>query len=259
VVELLRTGIKVFLIPGSLVFLLLGQAFGVLLLLQGTRGARWGRRWMVGLLCLYAVLSLQGTSDLLIYGLSGEYGSVWTADQARGAQVIVVLSNGVGGGRTAEQEMAVVNLQSAHNALEAARLYRLLGKPEIIVSGGITDRLARAPESAALATAVEALGVPRERILEERTSQTTRQQAVNVAALLKARGDTRFVLVTVPEHMRRAAGMFAREGLHPICSLSQLRYGGSPPWRPTRFALQGSEQAIYEYFAWIFYRIRGWL
>jgi uncharacterized SAM-binding protein YcdF (DUF218 family) len=257
--ELLRTGIKEFLIPGSLPFLLIGQTLGVVLLLMGARAARWGRRWLVALLCVYLALSLQGTSDLLIYGLSREYGSVWTRDQAAGAHVLVVLSNGVRGGRTAEQEVAVVNLQSAHNALEAARLYRLLGNPQIIVSGGITDRLARAPESAALASALEALGVPHERIVEERTSQTTRQQAVNVAALLEERHETQFVLVTVPEHMRRATGLFARQGLHPICSLAQLRYGGSPPWRPTRFALQGSENAIYEYFAWVFYRIRGWL
>jgi uncharacterized SAM-binding protein YcdF (DUF218 family) len=202
---------------------------------------------------------LQGTSDLLVHGLSGEYGSVWTADQAQGARVIVVLSNGVGGGRTADQEMAVVNRQSAHNALEAARIYRLLGDPQVVASGGTTAAQARAPESAALASALEALGVPRARIVEERTSHTTYQQAVNVGAWLKQRGETRFVLVTVPEHMRRAVGVFAAQGLHPICSLSHLRYGGSPAWRPTRFALQGSENAIYEYLAWGFYRARGWL
>jgi uncharacterized SAM-binding protein YcdF (DUF218 family) len=157
-VELLRGALKAF-IPGSLLFLILGQAIGVLLLFAGTRAARWGRRWLVGLLIVYLVLGLQGTSDLLISGLSHEYGSIWSVDQAQGARIIVVLSNGVRAGRTTIQEVAVVNTQSAHNALEAARLYRLLGDPEVVASGGVTDPLARGPESKTLAAALTTLGI----------------------------------------------------------------------------------------------------
>jgi uncharacterized SAM-binding protein YcdF (DUF218 family) len=255
----LREIVKDFLIPGSLLFLVLGQAIGLVLLFGTPRTARWGRRWITSLLCLYGVLSLQGTSDLLVFGLSHEFGRLWTADAAVGARIIVVLSNGVGGGRTDLQEMAVVNLQSAYNALESARLYRLLGDPIIVASGGVTDRLARAPESAALTAALSQLGVPEARIVQEKASLTTYQQVINVSAWLKARGDTRFVLVTTPEHMRRAVGAFATQGLRPIPSVSPLRYGGSPWWRPTRYALQGSENASYEYFAWCWYRIRGWV
>src|SRR5262245_46159429 len=108
-------------------FLILSLSIGVLLLFGPSRAVRWARWWLASVLVLYGALSLQGTSDLLALGLSRGYGSIWRVDQAQGARVIVVLSNGVRGGRTAFQELPVVNEQSAHNALEAARLYRLLG------------------------------------------------------------------------------------------------------------------------------------
>ena len=257
--EALRGAIKEFLIPGSLLFLVLGLSIGVPLLFAGTRASRWGRRWLAALISLYAILCLQGTSNFLVYGLARPYGSIWTVAQAQGARTIVVLSNGVGGGRTSEQELAVVNLQSAYNALEAARLYRLLGESDVLASGGRPDSLARAPESQALAAALETLGIPHARILQESTSQTTFQQAAHVGERLKGEGRMRFILVTTPEHMRRAVGVFMKQGLDPIPSVSGLVYGGSPVWLPTRSALRGSENAIYEYLAWCFYRLRGWL
>jgi uncharacterized SAM-binding protein YcdF (DUF218 family) len=246
-------------VPGSLLFLVLALSLGVLLSFGPARASRWARSWLTSMLILYAVLSLQGTSDLLEFGLSRGYGSIWQVDQAHGARVIVVLSNGVRAGRTALQELTVVNEQSAHNALEAARLYRLLGDVEFVASGGVTDQLSRTPESRAVAVALEALGVPAARISLESGSRTTYEQAVNVGRWLDARGRPPFILVTTPEHIARAAGVFEHQGLHPIASVSALRYGGSPSWRPTRFALQGSQNSIYEYLAWSLYRVRGWL
>jgi uncharacterized SAM-binding protein YcdF (DUF218 family) len=255
----LRETVKQFLIPGSLFFLLIAMSFGVLLLFGRGRAPRWGRRWLAGVIALYAILSLQGTSDLLIWGLSGRYRSISTQQQAQGARVIVVLSNGVRGARTTLQELAVVSNESAQNALEAARLYRLLDQPTLLASGGITHPLARAPESQALAVGLEALGVPADRIELESRSRTTHEQAVFVSEWLTTRGETRFVLVTTPEHMRRAVGAFEAQGLLPIPSVAAFRYGGSPAWQPTRYALQGSENAIYEYLAWCLYRVRGWV
>ncbi len=256
--DILNAAIKAF-IPGSLLFLAGGMSIGVALLFGSPRAARWGRRWLTALLSAYAVLSWQGTSDLLVKGLSYEFSSVWSVEQSQGARVIVVLSNGVRGARTSLQELAVVNEQSAHNALEAARLYRLLGDVELLASGGVTDRLSPEPESDALAAALEALGIPAARISLESRSRTTYEQALNVGEWLKARGRPPFILVTTPEHMRRAAGALEKQGLHPISSVSALRYGGGPAWHLTRYALQGSEHAIYEYLAWCLYRARGWL
>jgi len=245
------------LIPGSLLFLILGQLVGVALLFAGRSGARWGRRWLAALLALYWVLSLQGTSDLLIYGLSHRYRSLWTPADAHNARVVVVLGNGARVRSANGQELSTVNLQSAHNALEGARLYRMLDAPIVVASGGVPDPFVKTPESDTLAHALQSLGVPAERIVVDPVSRNTWQQATNIIEWLRAHGEHEFVLVTSPEHMFRAEQAFIAQGLPPRPSLSSLRYGGAPAWRPTLFALQGSEQAIYEYLAIAYYQVRG--
>ena len=245
--------------PGTFPFLMAGLAAGVGLLYGSARTARWGRRGLTLLLALYAVLSLQGTSDLLVWSLAVPHQAIWRASDAPGIRVIVVLGNGAvdagGDGRT----LAIVNVQSGSNALEAARVYRVLGGPSVIASGGRPPGTGTgSPESQALAAALVRCGVPEADVVQESSSPTTRDQAVNVGRLLRERGETRFVLVTAPEHMRRAAGAFRALGFEPLPSPSWLRYGGRPFWRPTLYALGGSTGALYQYVALVYYRLRGW-
>jgi uncharacterized SAM-binding protein YcdF (DUF218 family) len=248
------------LTPGSVRFLVMGLGFGLALLLAPPRVARWGRRWLLALAGLYIVLSLQGTSDLLISGLSVPVKPIRTAADAADVHIMVVLSNGANDLAANGTTLAMVNLQSGSNALEGARLYRALDSPLVIASGGRPVGSGPGPpESRAMAAALERQGVPAARIVEEPASRTTREQAVNVGRLLRERGDTRFVLVTVPEHMRRAAGAFRALGFDPVPSPSALRYGGQPFWLPTLYALRGSSGALHEYMALAFYKLQGWI
>jgi uncharacterized SAM-binding protein YcdF (DUF218 family) len=130
----------------------------------------------------------------------------------------------------------------------------LLGDPLVLASGGKMDAESETPESEVLALALERLGVPGGRIARESASHSTYEQGANVSAWLAARGETQFVLVTAPEHMRRAMGVFATRGAHPIPSPSAIQYGGRPPWLPTGYALEGSRSVIYGYLALGFYR-----
>jgi uncharacterized SAM-binding protein YcdF (DUF218 family) len=242
-------------IPGSLQFLLLGLTVAAVLL-AARRTAAWGRRALLALLALYFVLSLQGTSDLLIRGLSSRR-PLSQASEARGADTVVVLGNGVVRIQLGARGLYMMNPQTTYNALEAARVYALLGASRIVASGGPSEDN-RGSEADAIAAALVDLGVPADRIITENNSHNTAQQARAVAAALRERGTQRFVLVTAPEHMRRAKGVFVTLGLDPIPSPSAIDYGGPPFWRPTRYALQGSHNAIYEYLAWGWYRLRGW-
>ncbi|MBI3724297.1 YdcF family protein [bacterium] len=65
--------------------------------------------------------------------------------------------------------------------------------------------------SSLMAAHAEALGVPRENLLEQATSTTTREDASDTVDLLVARGDVRsIVLVTSAWHSRRAKAHFER-------------------------------------------------
>jgi uncharacterized SAM-binding protein YcdF (DUF218 family) len=249
----LRAAVKA-LIPGSFSFALLGLTAGVLLLFGPPRLARIGRRLLASVLGLYLVLSVQATSELLVAGLSRGYRPLRTGDDARGAGAIVVLGNGTIRVDLPHAGLSTLNIQSVHNVLEAARVHALLRRP-ILASGGPPGP---ASEAAAMGRALAELGIPAEDIALEPNSTSTRLQAVLSARWLKERGIRSVVLVTTPEHMWRATDAFRAEGLDPVPSISALRYGEPPFWRPTEFALQGSTNALYEYLARAFYWLRGW-
>ena len=240
---------------GSQEFLFIGLTAGVSLLFLPPKFARLGRRSLVVLLVLYLVMSLPVTCLMLLRGL--DVGSrVERPEQARGAQAIVVLGNGSVRLEADGRGLHMLNAQSTYNTLEAARLYELLGHPAIVTSGGSAGSQTQS-ESRALAAALEMLGVPADRIELEERSRNTFTQAFEITTLMRDTGRTRFVLVTTPEHMRRAIAVFRRLGLDPIPSPSAISYIDGPLWQPRRAALQGSHNAIYEYWAWVFYRLRG--
>ena len=68
-------------------------------------------------------------------------------------------------------------------------------------------------EADAFAEELVARGIPRARVVRERCSMTTGENARFVAGLLARRGITRVRLVTCAWHMPRAAGHFWRQGL----------------------------------------------
>ena len=256
--ETLRRATKLLALgsPQALAAILL---VGVVLLFLSPRYQRWGRWWLASVVLVLILLMLQGTSDLLVGGLGRGFHSLRSVGDASGATVVVVLSNGVRSTRTGDQELSAVNLQTAFNALEAARVYRLLGDPVVLASGGSPFPGRAAPEGQTLGRALVLLGVPAPRIEVEGRSGTTYEQVLGCADWLNAHAVTTFVLVTSPEHMRRAVGVFRAQGLSPIPSPSKIQYGGSPFWRPTSYAFEGSVSAVYEYLAIGFYWWRHWM
>jgi len=108
-----------------------------------------------------------------------------------------------------------------------------------------------------------ARGIPAARIVLETEAPDTHEQAVLVGDLLERRSIDSFVLVTSAQHMRRALGSFAAQGMTPVPSAAdQLAPGGSLAGArllPSADALSGSYQAIREGFALLYYALRGWL
>lgn len=256
--------IKLYLIPGSVTFLLVGATVGVVGLLGRERLRRWARGWIASLVVLYWLLSTPLIAEALEGALSRGYGPLGSAADAGGAQAVVVLGGGSATYRARGAEVDVPSTSSALRALEGARVYALLGDPLVFASGGEAEEAGvDNPESAALRAVLVGAGVPAERVVLESDSTTTHEQALALAPILRERGIEQFVLVTSPIHMRRALGVFRAQGLEPIPSASAQRSEAAPdfpsPLLPHPEALRLSQAALREALALAYYAARGWL
>ena len=256
--------VKYFLVPGSIPFFVVGLLLGVGLLYGSDRVKRWGRGWLTLLLLVYAFLSTPLGADFVSAPLERPFTAITAREQVRGIDTVVVLSTGGEVYGRYGEEVAEMGRATASNAIEAARLYRLFSPAAIVVSGGIvTPSTRRESEAEVLTAGLVRLGVPRERLVLESRSRTTREQAVNTAALLKKRGVRRFLLVTGGEHMPRARATFREQGLEPVPSVAPRRMATAPGLlqrlRPSLNALRQSDWACYEYLARIYYWKQGWL
>jgi uncharacterized SAM-binding protein YcdF (DUF218 family) len=224
--------------------------------------SRAGRRGLLLFVVLYYVLSTPfgagALTALASYGLS----PIATPAQARGADTIVLL----GGGSSTYMLNGVVLTsladESILRALEAVRVYHLLGKATIISSGGLVHPDERkVPEATIMHRALVEAGIPDAEIIDESQSATTRDQAVRVGSILRARGTSRFVLVTSPSHMWRSLYAFRAVGLDPIPSVAPVRSetGRRPPlFLPNGGSLALSDLAIYDTVALVYYWWEGW-
>jgi uncharacterized SAM-binding protein YcdF (DUF218 family) len=251
---------KTSLRPGSIFTCLLLVLVGLLLLYLKS-GAKFGRRWLIAVIAGYWMISTPLGARLLMSGLAGGYAPVGKASEVPAGSAIVVLGGGSFTYRAGGLSLDVPSNESALRALEAARLYSLLGDPIVIASGGVvfpTDN--PNPESEALGKALVGLGVPPQRIVYESRSRNTLEQAAQVKAILQGKHIVHFVLVTSPIHMKRSMAVFRAAGLSPYPSASRVRSEGLTdgwPWLPQKSYLLLSDDAIYDYLALGYYWARS--
>ncbi len=255
---------KAALLPGSTGFLMLGLGVGFILVLLGTKARRWAIGWLTTMLALYLAMSLPIVAGALETALADGYHPIAQVDQAKDAHWIVVLSGGSDTYRADGRAIDSLGEAGSLRALEAARVYRMLGTAQVIASGGPGGESGEAdPESVMLKSAMSANGVPASQIIEESASTDTHEQALAIAAILKQQGNPAFILVTSPSHMRRASAAMRTQGLDPIPSPSrqhsQTSQPSGPAWLPSAGALSDSTQAIREILAWVYYWERGWV
>jgi uncharacterized SAM-binding protein YcdF (DUF218 family) len=212
----------------------------------------WSTALFASALLIGIVFSSNKVAQTLLQPLERAY-PAWTAEHAAMArpEVIVILTAWSGKDPTLLPGM-LLNDSSAFRVMTAAELWRLHSSARILISG-----LPRVADD--MAESLVALGVPREAIDTERQSSNTRDSAVNCARLVAGR---RFALVTSAGHMRRAMGLFARQGAEPIPVPTDYRLPGTwggLAWLPSPRGLAASDLAIHEYLGLAWYRVRGWL
>ncbi len=251
-------------IPGSVEFLMLGLAIGLVMLYGGRRARERGRRWLTYLLFGYVLLAIPSVGLNLEGALARGYADPIRIEEVGDVDAILILGGGAVAIRAEGGTIRGLSEASALRVLEGARLYHALGDPWVVASGGPGESWgAKEPESRALSDALQSLGVPAERILLESESRNTMEQAENMSALFQQRGIRRFLLVTSPPHMRRAVAVFEHAGLDPIPAPAPKHSEGASQdiasYVPSSYGLQVSRMALRESFALGYYWVRGWL
>ncbi len=152
------------------------------------------------------------------------------ADVPPGRSVVVLLGSGSYRREDwSDVKLSVLDPIGVERTLEAARVYRLVQPEFVISSGGLIEP--DDPEDPAGETMKETLvrlGVPPDRIIVEKESTNTREEAVMVAAMLPSLDVKHVILVTSGVHMRRSVGMFRAVGVEVIPAIARQReYSGT--------------------------------
>jgi uncharacterized SAM-binding protein YcdF (DUF218 family) len=224
--------------------------------------ARGPRRLLVAFVAAYWLMATPVGAALLTYSVAHGLTSVRDRESARGADTVVVLGGGAGTFSEAGTVLGFLTSGSLLRVLEAARVYKTIDARLMIVSGGFSlPGYQLKPESEMLRDALVQAGVPPDHIEQDSSARTTREHPQTIGPILERHHVGRFVLVTSPAHMRRALAVFHAAGFDPVPSVSPVRSEDHPPpsWLiPTQTSLEQSDQAVYEYGAWMYYQLGGW-
>lgn len=243
-----------------LVILLLPPGNGLLLVCLAGLFRR--RRWAFGLAAF-------GTALLILQSLPPVAGALMASLEARagpaiagkdGAEAIVVLSGGLQtdapeyGGDTAG---ARTLLRLRYGALLAHRF-----ELPLLVAGGRPINATRT-EAAVMADILANEFAVKVR-WQETQSRNTAENAVLSAALLRAAGIRRVVLVTQAFHMPRAVRLFRAAGIEVVPAPTNFMAAGRSSFAPLDFlpqvsAMQNSYCALHEWLgmAWLALTVEG--
>ena len=163
------------------------------------------RRWLRRL--FLAGIVLGGLVPGVLAGVILHYGSV---DRARPADVIIVLGGGEAG--------------TTRRTLHAAALYAQGYAPYLLCSGATVpgEPISEAERCAQVA---QAHGVPASALVLDEASGSTEENAINSAAILRARGWQDAVLVSDDTHLWRAHWLFESKGVRVWPSPAQVTTG----------------------------------
>lgn len=175
------------------------------------------------------------------------------------ASVFVVLAGGAKRAAGDADDIAQMELPTFRRTVAAAHLVLRTPESLLLLSGGAGDAAREADLMRTLATA---LGVPFERISEERDSKTTFENARNTLPLLAGLNGRSVYLVTSAMHMRRASAAFRAAG-HHICPLpvdfQRMQPEGFDAAIPAITSLQKTADGVREVVGYELYRWQAWV
>ncbi len=196
----------VLLLPTN--FLIVLAVVGALLSL--TRFALIGRRLMIAAIALLAIAAFSPLGNLLLYPLESRFPQ-WS--MAQGApDGIVVLGGPIDPDLSVAHDVPVIRT-APDRIVAAAALALKYPNARIVFSGGSASLIANEAREADYAAAVfESLGVDKARLIMDRASRNTYENAQFSKQLAAPKPGERWLLVTSAFHMPRSVGLFRKVG-----------------------------------------------
>lgn len=236
-------------------FFLLSKTIGIMLLptnfliglglvgvaLLATRFASAGRKLLIASAVLFAICGFSPLGYLLLYPLEQRF-PPWNAAQGAPDGVIVL-----GGSIDAELSAAhgvVVTSGAADRIIAAAALGHRYPRARIMFTGGSPNLVSGdAREADYAASLFESLGISGQRLIMERGSRNTQENAEFSRVMAGSRPGERWLLVTSAFHMPRSVGLFRKAGFAVEAYPVDWRVGGpGDVFQFTSLSLYGLER-----------------
>jgi uncharacterized SAM-binding protein YcdF (DUF218 family) len=257
----------------SSLFFILSKTLGAMLLptnlligmgvvgaiLMVTRFASLGRKLVIAAVLLLVVCGLSPLGTLLLYPLEQRF-PPW--DAGRGApDGIIILGASIEADLSAAHGTPVVR-SSPDRIIAAAALALRYPNARIVFSGGSANLISNEAREADFAGAIfESLGIAKSRLIMERRSRNTLENAEFSRALAMPKAGERWLLVTSAFHMPRSVGLFRKAGFAVEPYPVDWRVGGRDDLLSfTNIALDGlgrTDLAVREWMGLIAYRATG--
>ena len=252
---LLSKTIGIMLLPTNF---LIGIGLAGALLLAAQRKAL-GRKLLVTSSVALAICAFSPLGNLLLYPLEQRF-PAW--DPARGApDGIVILGGAIEPDLSVAHDTPVVR-SAPDRIIAAAALAQRYPNARIVFSGGSANLISNDAREADYAGAIfESLGVSRSRLIMERSSRNTQENAEFSKVLAAPKDGECWLLVTSAFHMPRSIGLFREAGFDVAPYPVDWRVGGRDDLvRFSNVAVDGlgrTDLAVREWIGLLAYRATG--
>ena len=212
-----------------------------------------GRALILTAALILYLFSLSPVADLMARPLEEAYPVARPESLPPDLAAVVVLSGGVLD-RLDLPPAARLGGDTLQRTLEGVRLWRARPEARLILCGGEWSGRPGIPSPAELmADLAESLGVDRGRIVMEKASRDTFENALEAARLLEG---SDFALVTSARHLPRAMAIFRKLGREPIPAPTDHKiraFGPEFVLLPSLGALSSTQESLHEYFGLAWY------
>jgi uncharacterized SAM-binding protein YcdF (DUF218 family) len=182
--------------------------FGVILL--ATRFAPLGRKLLVVSVVLLAICGFSPLGYAVVYPLESRF-PPW--DATRGAPDGIIILGGPIDTDVSAAHNAPVTRYGTDRLIAGAALAARYPNTKIVFTGGSANLMSNdAKEADYAAEILTSLGIPKSRLIMERLSRNTYENAEFSKALVAPKAGERWLLVTSAYHMPRSVGLFRKAG-----------------------------------------------